>query len=147
MKPNNRLMTPNNLSFARNRGKVVAKYVVEVSMAKTFEVVYYPRMSTPELCVKVQSVNAALSLQWSAGMHFKMAFKTEEPFKISLLMGTISTIHYADRVIWPKFPQRLLQVNVHVNLRVNFYFSFSKHLLFHIGNSWPVCVSFFLLTV
>jgi len=110
----NRLMRPNNSGFARNRGKVSAKSVVEAAtraaMGQPFEAVYYPRASTPEFCVKAQSVNAALSLQWSAGMRFKMAFETEDSSRISWFMGTISSIQYADPVIWPKSPWRLLQV-------------------------------------
>eukprot|EP01018_Ginkgo_biloba_P016559 Gb_33804 [translate_table: standard] len=99
--------------FARNRGRVSAKSVIEAARlaasGQSFEVVYYPRASTPEFCVKAQSVNSALRIQWSAGMRFKMAFETEDSSRISWFMGTISSVQFADPLLWPHSPWRLLQ--------------------------------------
>ncbi|OIW07788.1 hypothetical protein TanjilG_31980 [Lupinus angustifolius] len=95
-------------------GKVAAESVVEaVTCAvngRPFEVVYYPRGSTPEYCVKASAVRAALQIQWCSGMRFKMPFETEDSSRISWFMGTISSVHVVDPIRWPNSPWRLLQV-------------------------------------
>ncbi|CAI8616407.1 unnamed protein product [Vicia faba] len=75
-----------------------------------FEVVYYPRASTPEFCVKASSVRAAMRIQWCSGMRFKMPFETEDSSRISWFMGTIASVHVVDPIRWPNSPWRLLQV-------------------------------------
>lgn len=75
-----------------------------------FEVVYYPRASTPEFCVKSSLVKTAMQIRWCPGMRFKMAFETEDSSRISWFMGTISSVHVADPTCWPDSPWRLLQV-------------------------------------
>ncbi|KAK2404115.1 auxin response factor [Trifolium repens] len=77
---------------------------------RSFEVVYYPRASTPEFCVKVSSVKSAMQIQWCSGMRFKMPFETEDSSRISWFMGTISSVHVQDPIHWPDSPWRLLQV-------------------------------------
>lgn len=100
--------------FSRNRGRVSAKSVIEACAlavsGQPFEVVYYPRASTPEFCVKAKSVDVALRIQWSPGMRFKMPFETEDSSRISWFMGTVSFVQFADPVLWPNSPWRLLQV-------------------------------------
>jgi hypothetical protein len=101
-------------SFARNRARVTAKSVLEAATlavaGKQFEVVYYPRASTAEFCVKAALVKQALDHNWYAGMRFKMAFETEDSSRISWFMGTISAVQPADPLLWPKSPWRVLQV-------------------------------------
>lgn len=101
-------------SNLRGRGKVRADSVVEAATSaargQPFEVVYYPRASTPEFCVKASAVRAAMRIQWCSGMRFKMAFETEDSSRISWFMGTISAVNVADLVRWPGSPWRLLQV-------------------------------------
>ncbi|KAF5747880.1 Auxin response factor 19 [Tripterygium wilfordii] len=96
------------------KGKVMPESVVEAatlaSSGQPFEVVYYPRASTPEFCVKTSLVKAALQIRWCSGMRFKMAFQTEDSSRISWFMGTISSVHVADPLRWPDSPWRLLQV-------------------------------------
>ncbi|KAJ4827802.1 Auxin response factor 18 [Turnera subulata] len=96
------------------KGKVRAESVVEAATlaakGQPFEVVYYPRASTPEFCVKASSVRAAMQIQWCPGMRFKMAFETEDSSRISWFMGTISAVQVADHIRWPNSPWRLLQV-------------------------------------
>ncbi|KAL1298630.1 hypothetical protein HN51_042948 [Arachis hypogaea] len=75
-----------------------------------FEVVYYPRASTPEFCIKASAVRAAMRIQWSTGMRFKMAFETEDSSRISWFMGTIASVQVVDPIRWPNSPWRLLQV-------------------------------------
>ncbi|KAK7279649.1 hypothetical protein RJT34_24705 [Clitoria ternatea] len=95
-------------------GRVGAESVVEaVNCAvngRPFEVVYYPRASTPEFCVKASSVKAAMQIQWCSGMRFKMPFETEDSSRISWFMGTISSVQVLDPLRWPDSPWRLLQV-------------------------------------
>ncbi|KAL8159851.1 hypothetical protein V2J09_001388 [Rumex salicifolius] len=95
-------------------GKVGVESVVEAANlaanGQPFEVVYYPRASTPEFCVKASSVKATMQIQWCPGMRFKMAFETEDSSRISWFMGTISGVQVADPVHWPNSPWRLLQV-------------------------------------
>ncbi|KAI3734741.1 hypothetical protein L6452_14217 [Arctium lappa] len=75
-----------------------------------FEVIYYPRASTPEFCVKASTVKAAMRIQWCPGMRFKMAFETEDSSRISWFMGTVSSVQVEDQISWPNSPWRLLQV-------------------------------------
>ncbi|KAJ8753964.1 hypothetical protein K2173_001862 [Erythroxylum novogranatense] len=96
------------------RAKVRPESVIEAASlaakGHAFEVVYYPRASTPEFCVKASSVKAALRIRWCSGMRFKMAFETEDSSRISWFMGTISAVQVADPLRWPDSPWRLLQV-------------------------------------
>lgn len=102
-------------SFARNRARVSAKSVLEAaSLAVSglpFEVVYYPRASTAEFCVKAALVKQALDHTWYAGMRFKMAFETEDSSRISWFMGTIAAVQSADPLLWPNSPWRVLQAS------------------------------------
>ncbi|KAL2649653.1 hypothetical protein R1flu_017781 [Riccia fluitans] len=105
--------TSTTSSFARNRARVTAQSVLEAAslavQGQPFEVVYYPRASTAEFCVKAQAVKAALDHSWYPGMRFKMAFETEDSSRISWFMGSISAVQPADP-IWHKSPWRVLQV-------------------------------------
>lgn len=96
------------------KGKVRPESVIEAatlaSNGQPFEVVYYPRASTPEFCVKASLVKSALQIRWCSGMRFKMAFETEDSSRISWFMGTISSVQVADPQRWPESPWRLLQV-------------------------------------
>ena len=75
-----------------------------------FDIVYFPRASTPEFCVKAAAVRAS-RIGWCTGMRFKMAFETEDSPHISWFMGTVSSIQCADPLRWPDSPWRLLQVS------------------------------------
>ncbi|KAJ7947820.1 Auxin response factor [Quillaja saponaria] len=101
-------------SSLRGRGKLRPESVREAAAlaasGQPFEVVYYPRASTPEFCIKAASVRAAMRIQWSSGMRFKMAFETEDSSRISWFMGTIASIQVVDPIRWPNSPWRLLQV-------------------------------------
>ncbi|KAK3131123.1 hypothetical protein QOZ80_6BG0502320 [Eleusine coracana subsp. coracana] len=94
----------------RVRPEEVAEAANLAVSGQPFEVVYYPRASTPEFCVKAGAVRAAMRTQWCAGMRFKMAFETEDSSRISWFMGTVSAVQVADPVRWPNSPWRLLQV-------------------------------------
>ncbi|KAJ6384827.1 hypothetical protein OIU77_028106 [Salix suchowensis] len=98
----------------KGRGRVRPEEVLEAAglaaNGKPFQVVYYPRASTPEFCVKASSVSAAMAIGWCSGMRFKMAFETEDSSRISWFMGTVTSIQVADPVRWPNSPWRLLQV-------------------------------------
>ncbi|PAN07152.1 hypothetical protein PAHAL_1G314800 [Panicum hallii] len=99
---------------AKAQGKVRPEDVAEAarlaSGGQPFEVVYYPRASTPEFCVRAAAVRAAMRVQWSPGMRFKMAFETEDSSRISWFMGTVAGVQVADPIRWPQSPWRLLQV-------------------------------------
>ncbi|PWZ17837.1 Auxin response factor 18 [Zea mays] len=96
------------------RVRVRPEEVVEAAnlaaSGQPFEVVYYPRASTPEFFVKAGAVRAAMRTQWCAGMRFKMAFETEDSSRISWFMGTVAAVQVADPIRWPNSPWRLLQV-------------------------------------
>ena len=112
-------------------GRVAPESVVEaVTCAvngRPFEVVYYPRASSPEFCVKASVVKAAMQIQWCSGMRFKMPFETEDSSRISWFMGTISSVQVADPIRWPDSPWRLLQVH-YTTIIIN---GFPLLLLFH----------------
>ncbi|KAL6651048.1 hypothetical protein ACP70R_009973 [Stipagrostis hirtigluma subsp. patula] len=99
---------------AHTSGKVPAEDVVAAARlaaaGQPFEVVHYPRASSPEFCVRASTVRAAMQVQWCPGMRFKMAFETEDSSRISWFMGTIAGVQPADPVRWPLSPWRLLQV-------------------------------------
>lgn len=98
----------------KGRGRVRPELVIEAASlaasGQPFEVVYYPRASTPEFFVKASSVSSAIRVQWCPGMRFKMPFETEDSSRISWFMGTISSVQVADHIRWPNSPWRLLQV-------------------------------------
>lgn len=104
----------NNGNNLMGKGKVRPEYVIEAATLaanrQPFQVVYYPRASTPEFCVKASMVKAALQIRWCSGMRFKMAFETEDSSRISWFMGTISSVQVSDPLYWPDSPWRLLQV-------------------------------------
>ncbi|CAH2077514.1 unnamed protein product [Thlaspi arvense] len=103
-----------NCSLADRKGKVTAESVIEASTlaisGRPFEVVYYPRASTSEFCVKALDARAAMRIPWCSGMRFKMAFETEDSSRISWFMGTVSAVNVSDPIRWPNSPWRLLQV-------------------------------------
>nr|QGJ03871.1 ARF10.1 [Eucommia ulmoides] len=98
----------------RGKGRDSADSFVEaVSLAangKPFEVVYYPRASTREFCVKASLVTDAMKIPWRPGMRFKMAFETGDSSRISWSMGTIAAVQAADPVRWPDSSWQCLQV-------------------------------------
>ncbi|KAM6598034.1 hypothetical protein CsatA_008558 [Cannabis sativa] len=94
----------------RVRPEAVVEAAARAANGEPFEIIYYPRVSTPEFCVKASSVKAAMRIQWSSGMRFKMAFETEDSSRISWFMGTIASVKVADPIRWPNSPWRLLQV-------------------------------------
>lgn len=106
-----------NCSLADRKGKVTAESVIEAATlaisGRPFEVVYYPRASTSEFCVKALDARAAMRIPWCSGMRFKMAFETEDSSRISWFMGTVSAVNVSDPIRWPNSPWRLLQVNKH----------------------------------
>ncbi|XP_027346655.1 auxin response factor 18-like [Abrus precatorius] len=95
---------------ARVRPEAVVEAVTLAASKYPFEVVYYPRASTPEFCVKASAVRAAMRIQWCSGMRFKMPFETEDSSRISWFMGTIASVQVVDPIRWPNSPWRLLQV-------------------------------------
>ncbi|XP_059646874.1 auxin response factor 18-like [Cornus florida] len=92
------------------RAELVTEAATLAANGQPFEVVYYPRASTPEFCVKASLVKTSLQIRWCSGMRFKMAFETEDSSRISWFMGTISSVQVADPIRWPDSPWRLLQV-------------------------------------
>ncbi|QHN78931.1 Auxin response factor [Arachis hypogaea] len=98
--------TNTNITTNNNVGEAVNCAV----NGRPFEVVYYPRGSSPEFCVKASSVRASMQIQWCSGMRFKMPFETEDSSRISWFMGTISSVQLSDPLHWPHSPWRLLQV-------------------------------------
>ncbi|KAG6512146.1 hypothetical protein ZIOFF_030241 [Zingiber officinale] len=108
----------------RGRSKVLPDSVFEAANlaanGQPFAIMYYPRASTPEFCVRAGAVKAAMRIHWCPGMRFKMAFETEDLSRISWFMGSISSIQVADPVRWPNSPWKLLQVTWdEPNLREN----------------------------
>ncbi|KAL6507918.1 hypothetical protein OROGR_024113 [Orobanche gracilis] len=97
-----------------SRGRVKGEDVIEAvncaAIGRIFDVVYYPRASTPEFCVRASLVRAAMQIRWYSGMRFKMPFETEDSSRISWFMGTVSSVQVADPIQWPDSPWRLLQV-------------------------------------
>ncbi|XP_012471518.1 auxin response factor 10 [Gossypium raimondii] len=109
-----KMMMMNRNGDWRGKGKLKAEAVLQAATlaasGQPFEVVYYPRASTPEFCVKASSVKAAMRVPWCCGMRFKMAFETEDSSRISWFMGTVSSVQVVDPIRWPNSPWRLLQV-------------------------------------
>jgi hypothetical protein len=95
---------------AKVRPEAVLEAVTLAANKQPFEVVYYPRASTPEFCVKAPLVEAAMQIRWCSGIRFKMAFETEDSSRISWFMGIVSGVQFVDPLLWPNSPWRLLQV-------------------------------------
>ena len=113
---NNKMMgARGNKARVRVRPEEVAEAANLAVSGQPFDVLYYPRASTPEFCVKAAAVRAAMRTQWCPGMRFKMAFETEDSSRISWFMGTVSAVQVADPIRWPNSPWRLLQVLPHTS--------------------------------
>nr|ARR29265.1 auxin response factor 10 [Ceratopteris pteridoides] len=101
-------------SFARNRARVSPKSVLDAATlaasGRAFEVIFYPRATIAEFCVKASLVRASLQQRWAPGMRFKMAVETEDASRLSWFMGTVSKVQEADPVLWPKSPWKMLLV-------------------------------------
>jgi hypothetical protein len=97
---------------AKVRPEAVLEAVTLAANKQPFEVVYYPRASTPEFCVKAPLVEAAMQIRWCSGIRFKMAFETEDSSRISWFMGIVSGVQFVDPLLWPNSPWRLLQVKL-----------------------------------
>ncbi|KAK4780179.1 hypothetical protein SAY87_016285 [Trapa incisa] len=102
--------SPRGFGRGRTSPESVIEAVALAARGQPFEVIFYPRASTPEFLVKASSVRAAMRVQWCPGMRFKMAFETEDSSRISWFMGTVSLVQVADPIYWPNSPWRLLQV-------------------------------------
>ncbi|RDY05473.1 Auxin response factor 18, partial [Mucuna pruriens] len=91
-------------------GESVREAITLAASNEAFEIVYYPRASTPEFCIRTSAVRSAMRIQWCSGMRFKMPFETEDSSRISWFMGTIASVQVLDPIRWPNSPWRLLQV-------------------------------------
>ena len=105
-------------NFARNRPpRVTTESVVEAAIAASaghaFEVLYYPRATMFEFCVREEAVAQALRQNWAPGLRFKMAVETEDASRISWFMGTICKVGEADPVRWPNSIWKRLQVKIY----------------------------------
>ncbi|KAM3213694.1 hypothetical protein ACQJBY_066229 [Aegilops geniculata] len=105
----NKMMGARGKVRVRVRPEEVAEAANLAASGQPFDVLYYPRASTPEFCVRAAAVRAAMRTQWCPGMRFKMAFETEDSSRISWFMGTVSAVQVADPIRWPNSPWRLLQ--------------------------------------
>ncbi|KAI4970484.1 hypothetical protein ZWY2020_001398 [Hordeum vulgare] len=106
----NKMMGARGKARVRVRPEEVAEAANLAVSGQPFDVLYYPRASTPEFCVRAAAVRASMRTQWCPGMRFKMAFETEDSSRISWFMGTVSVVQVADPIRWPNSPWRLLQV-------------------------------------
>ncbi|KAI5082455.1 hypothetical protein GOP47_0002198 [Adiantum capillus-veneris] len=101
-------------NFSRHRTPFTMQSVVEAATAassgQSFEIVYYPRASAAEFCVKSHLVRKSLQRSWAPGMRFKMAVDTDDASRTSWYMGTIMTVEEVDPVCWPMSPWKILQV-------------------------------------
>ncbi|KAJ4805683.1 Auxin response factor [Rhynchospora pubera] len=103
-------LLPNKNSKSRIHVESVLEAARLAAEGRPFEVVYYPRASTPEFFVRAGLVRSSMCTRWGPGMRFKMAFETEDSSRISWFMGTVSGVQVADPINWPNSPWRLLQV-------------------------------------
>ena len=71
--------------------KVPAEDVVAAARlaaaGQPFEVVHYPRASTPEFSVHVAAVKESMQVSWCPGLRLKMEFETEDLSRISWFMA------------------------------------------------------------
>ncbi|VAI79551.1 unnamed protein product [Triticum turgidum subsp. durum] len=88
----NKMMGARGKARVRVRPEEVAEAANLAASGQPFDVLYYPRASTPEFCVRAAAVRAAMRTQWCPGMRFKMAFETEDSSRISWFMGTVSAV-------------------------------------------------------
>ncbi|GAB4844846.1 hypothetical protein Ancab_038237 [Ancistrocladus abbreviatus] len=101
--------------FSRNgKGKVSPESVMEAAdlavKGLPFEVVYYPKMGSPDFVVATEKVVGALNVYWSPGMRVKMAMETEDSSRVTWFQGTVSSVVIPDNGLWRGSPWRMLQV-------------------------------------
>ncbi|MCO5557457.1 hypothetical protein L7F22_011022 [Adiantum nelumboides] len=101
-------------NFSRHRAPFTIQSVVEAATAassgQSFQIVYYPRASASEFCVKLQLVRKALQQNWAPEMRLKMAVDTDDASRTSWYMGIILKVEEVDPVRWPMSPWKILQV-------------------------------------
>ncbi|KAF2300605.1 hypothetical protein GH714_014451 [Hevea brasiliensis] len=130
-----------------------ASYVKPYANGQPFEVVYYPRASTPEFCVKASSVRAAMRIQWCSGMRFKMAFETEDSSRVTWdepdllqnvkrvnpwlveLVSNMPVIHLSP--FSP--PRKKLRLPQHLDFPLDGQFQWPSFLGNPLGPSSPLC--------
>ncbi|GFZ17902.1 auxin response factor 16 [Actinidia rufa] len=124
----------------RGKGRVRPEDVVEAASlaanGQSFEVVYYPRASTPEFCIKASSVRASMRIQWCAGLRFKMPFETDDS-RISWFMGTVASVQGADPIRWPNSPWRILQGSCHLAFAIVLVLTSSLQTKFQVAWDEP----------
>ncbi|KAG6406042.1 hypothetical protein SASPL_133638 [Salvia splendens] len=76
-----------------------------------FEVVYYPKVGSPDFVVAAEKVNEALRIPWSAGMKVRMAVDSDDASRLAWIQGGVTAVTIPMTGIWRKSPWRMLQVN------------------------------------
>ncbi|ONK57254.1 uncharacterized protein A4U43_C10F18190 [Asparagus officinalis] len=105
----------NKDGFSRNvKGRVPADSILEairlMEMGREFEVMYYPRVGSPEFVVEQEVVDKSLSLCWSEGMRIKMSVETEDSSRMTWFQGKVTRNNVRDSGLWSYSPWRMLQV-------------------------------------
>ncbi|KAL1557044.1 Arf17p [Salvia divinorum] len=76
-----------------------------------FEVVYYPKVGSPDFVVTAEKVNEALRIPWSAGMKVRMAVDADDASRLAWIQGGVTAASTPLAGIWRGSPWRMLQVN------------------------------------
>ncbi|KAF8411830.1 hypothetical protein HHK36_004389 [Tetracentron sinense] len=101
-------------NFSRgSRSRVSAESIVgaaELAAAnKPFDVVYYPRIGSPDFMVKAEMVRDSLRIVWKEGMRVKMAIETEDSSKLNWYQGEVSSVMVPRHGPWHGSPWGMLQ--------------------------------------
>ena len=129
-------------NFTRNRPRVTTESVLEAAIAAAeghaFEVLYYPRATMFEFCVREEAVAQALQQNWVPGLRFRMAVETEDASRISWFMGTICKVEEADPLRWPNSIWKRLQVIKHI------IYTLDHHIYIHVTMIFVLALLFVL---
>ncbi|XP_051139912.1 auxin response factor 17-like [Andrographis paniculata] len=77
---------------------------------KAFEVVYNPRIGSPDFVVRVEKVKNALQKSWGTGTRIKISVETEDSAQVSWFQGTVTSAAIPDSGPWKGSPWRSLEV-------------------------------------
>ncbi|XP_044476128.1 auxin response factor 17-like isoform X1 [Mangifera indica] len=90
--------------------EAVVEAVERAAMGFPFEVMYYPRAGWADFIVRVEMVDVAMRVFWTAGMRVKMAVETEDLSRLTWVQGTVMAISVPDNGQWCGSPWRMLEV-------------------------------------
>ncbi|KAL1561311.1 Arf17p [Salvia divinorum] len=92
-------------------GAAVVAAVQRARGGLPFEVVYYPKVGSPDFIVMAEKVKDSLRMRWLAGMKVRMPVETEDASRVTWIQGVVTAATTPVSGVWCGSPWRMLKVN------------------------------------